>query len=275
MMTARVITAARLRGVSRAIIILIIIIVLILTIQWLIVRTPVIVARWRIRSIRSVVGVVLSFLADLFALSSFHPSFFQQSTLLGQTLAFLTILDLILPNESYWRRAKDVLVLTELANPRRIGWIVEVLVFLFDSTFASSIGVQLRGASAWLSRWLYLLVWRTTRGRGISRLAAGAVHAGTCLGALIINGGVVRANRRSCAGAARGWGCSRRCGIRAGRLRVDIFLEGPDHVLRRVGATSEGELGLVRARLGGLLLEQAYVLVAGVRWRCLCVGDGG
>jgi hypothetical protein len=273
--TARVIATTILHsGVDWIIIILVVIIVLLLAIQRLILGTPVVLARRRILVILSVVSVVLRFLVDFFAFTTLHPGLLQQSSLLGQTLAFLPIFDLVLPNESHWWSAENVLVLAKLADPRRIRGIVKVLVLLFDPTFASSVGVELRGATAWLSWRRCLVVWRPTRGRG-PRLAARTVHARACLRALVVDSGIVRADRRSRAGTTAWlWGSCRRR-IRARGLGITILLARPDHILRRVGAASEGELCLVCTRLSGLPLQQAHVLVAGVRWRRLCVGDGG
>jgi hypothetical protein len=224
--------------------------------------------------ILNVIGIVLRLLVGLLALATLHPGLLQQPSLLRQTPAFLPIFDLVLLNKSQWWSTEDILILAELADPRGIRGVVEVLILLFDPTFASSVSVELRGATARLLGRRCLLVRRPTRGRGPG-LAARTVHARACLRALVVDGGVVRADRRSCAGTAGGWGGSCRCRIRARRLRITVLLARPDHILRRVGAASEGELCPVCTRLSGLPLQQAHVLVAGVRWRRLRVGDGG
>ena len=91
----------------------------------------------------------------------------------------------------------------------------------------------------------------------------------------LIHSGIVWANRWSCTRAVRGRSCPSGGGIRTRRLGVTVLLAGPDHVLCRVGAAGKGKLGLICARLGGLLMQQAHVFVAGARWGCLGVSDGG
>jgi hypothetical protein len=100
-----------------------------------------------------------------------------------------------------------------------------------------------------------------------------AVHRRASLGALI-HSSVVGANWRPCAGAVCGWSCTSGGGISTRRLRITVLLARPDHILRRVRAAGKGKLGLISARSGGLLLQQAHVFVAGARWGGLGVSDG-
>jgi len=262
------------RGVVRDVIVFVVVVeFVILAIQWCVVLS-VVASRWRGLIVGVVLGVLV-LLARLLPLASLHPGLFKQSTLLGRTLALLPILDLVLPNECERGRAEDVLVLAELADPGRLGRVVVVGVLLLRAATLRSQRVQLRGAAAGPARRGWLLVGRgTLLGRRVlawqSRvLRAIGMRAG--LGALVVHRGVWT-DGRACARCGGG-------GIGTGGLGVvalgAVFLTRPAHLVCRVGAAGKSKLRLVCAVLGGFLLQQTHVFVAGLGRRGLRVGDCG
>ena len=187
-------------------------------------------------------------------------------------------------------RPENVFVLAEFADP---GWrgrrVVEVCVFLLHAPFAGCVGVQFGGAAAGFRG----------RGAGVGVVGLGAFWMGLAgLGGvvgmmlLLLLGAVhvwarLRAVRGYHWGVGTNWGASAGRRLRVGRgigsvgrigtrrLRISVLLARPDHLGGRVGAAGEGELRLVGGRLGGFLVQEAHVLVAGGRGRCLRVGNGG
>lgn len=94
---------------------------------------------------RRMVGRLLSscmlgrVLGRLLALTTLHLGLLQQSSLLGQSSAFLAILDLVLSDKRLGRVAEDGLVLAKLAdlNVFRVWWMMQVSILLLDFPLAS------------------------------------------------------------------------------------------------------------------------------------------
>lgn len=78
-------------------------------------------------------------LGRLLALATLHLGLLQQSSLLGQSSAFLAILDLVLSDQRLGRVAEDGLVLAKLADPNVfwVWWMMQVGVLLLDFPLAS------------------------------------------------------------------------------------------------------------------------------------------
>jgi hypothetical protein len=158
MMTAWMVARlSRSRGLRRTIVVVVIVVFLLLPVKGSVIHAPIIATRWWILI---VLDIVLSFLAPLLSFSTLHPSLLQKSSLLCQTLPILSVLPLILPNQCLRRSTKDILVFTELTDPRGIRGIVEVRILLLDTAFACSICIELRCASSRLRSW----GWRLLRG---------------------------------------------------------------------------------------------------------------
>jgi hypothetical protein len=266
---------------GREIVVIVVVILVVLRIERTVVGTRVVATGRGVLSMLGVVRVVLRLLAGLLALAALHPRLLEQTTLLGEPLALLSVLPLVLADQRHGLVAKDVLELAELADPGILGRVVEVCILLLDAALVGSVLVQLPRAALGLRgrRGLLLLWLGALLRRGVPAGGGGvrAVHPGARLRALGGHHGRVWADRRAGAG---GLGVRRcRCvrgGIRARWLWVRAFLLArPHHLVCRVGAAREGELRLVGGVLGGFLLQQAHVFVA-VGWRgCLRVGNGG
>lgn len=113
-------------------------------------------------------------LGRLLALPTFHLGFLKQPLLLCQSLALLTILDFVLPNEGLRWASKDTLVLTELTDPDVLNaWgMVEICVLLLDFALTRSQGIDAPWRSLFLPGcrgftrarlWLLCLVLRFLR----------------------------------------------------------------------------------------------------------------
>jgi hypothetical protein len=226
-----------------------------------------------------VVRIVLCLLARLLPLASLHPSFLQQTPLLGQSLPLLSVFPLILTDQCLGLVTEDVLEFTELADPGVAWRAVKIGVLLLDATFVCSVFVQLRRTALRLRWRRCLLLWLGTLLRwGVSACRRGmrAVYPRTRLRALRGYHRCVGTNRWSSTGSLGMWRSSVGGRIGARRLGVGpVLLAWPDHLVSRVGPAGEGELRLVCAVLGGFLLQQAHVLVSVGRRGCLGVGDGG
>ena len=273
------------------VVVVVVVVLVVLCIQRSVVGTAVVSTGWRVLRVLGVVCVVLCLLARLLALSPLHPSLLQQTPLLGHPLPLLPVLPLVLADECLGLVAEDVLELAELADPRVGGRVVEVGVLLLHAALVRGVLVELRRAALRLRRRRGCLLLRGLgstlgrRGGSVGGWRMGAVHPGARLRALGRHHGRVGAYGRPRAGGLLRVGLGNswrrgRGGICAGRLWVGtVFLAGPNHLVRRVGAAGEGELRLVGGVLGGLLLQQAHVLVAGggvgVGRGGLGVGNGG
>ena len=143
MMTAWMVAwFSRSRSLRRAIVI-VIVVFLLLPVKGSIIHVPIIATWRRILIVLGVICIVLGFLAPFLSLPTLHPSLLQEASLLGQSLPILSILPLILPNQGLRRPTKDILVFTELADPRRVWGIVKICILLLDAAFASSVCIEL------------------------------------------------------------------------------------------------------------------------------------
>lgn len=139
-MTTRMIAATRHRGGNRGIVIIVVIVVVLLTIQRFVLWSSIIIASGVLLRL-SVVGIVLRLLVHFLPLPALHPSLLQEPTFLCQTLALFPVFDLILPYQCLWWSTEYVFILAELADPGGVRWVVEILIFLFDTAFPCRIGV--------------------------------------------------------------------------------------------------------------------------------------
>ena len=207
-------------------------------------------------------SILCCILGGFLILPPLHFGLLEQSFFLRQSLPLLTILNLILPNQSLWWTTKNTLVFTKLANPEIFDTrrVVKVGILLLDFSLACSQRID-------TARGPFLLpasVGRFGNGpfmrlllrlrRLLILLIGLCSHTWACLRAL--------------RGKASGIMCHRgkRRGGRA-ELRGIGALCLHCHALGGIRFTSEGKLGLGRRRGIGLLVEQADITKASWRRR--------
>lgn len=174
---------------------------------------------------------ILRVLGRFLGLATLHLRFLQQTLLLGESLPFFPIFDLVLSDERFGWAAKDAFVFTEFADPNVFQGrgMMDIGVLLSYLALTCSQRVQTGGRSSFLAAHGSLVsLGRRLRARR-DVLLHRRCHVGACLSAL----------RGESTRVLRG-GCKRRRGrsMRSGTMSLH------GHAFCGVGFAGERELGL-------------------------------